>query len=93
MLSHEKDEVIAIMKSLWSGMNDSSRATHVKPCIVEEVPGAPRNEQFYIRGAGVLVDYADHQYGGFPCFESKMEAEMFLARFGILDFDVERYEP
>jgi hypothetical protein len=68
-------------------------ARSVKPCIVEEVPGVPREEKFYIRGVDHLAEYAPHQYEGFPCFPSKWDAEMFLAAHGIVDFDVEWYEP
>jgi hypothetical protein len=67
--------------------------TKGRVCIVEEVPGGPEHEQFYIRGVDHLASEAPYESSGYPCFSTKMDAEMFLAAHGILDFDVEWFEP
>lgn len=64
-----------------------------KPRIVEEVPGVPAHEAFYITGVDHLASEASYEAAGFPCFPSKWDAEMFLAAHGIVEFDYERYEP
>lgn len=62
---------------------------HVR--IVEEVPGVPDDERWFICGGPFKADFAaDHAY---PHFSTAAEAEQFLRDRRITKYVIENFEP
>lgn len=53
--------------------------------IIEEVPGVPDDERYFVTGPGFEYPY--------PHFSTKAAAESFLDGRGVRDYRFERFEP
>jgi hypothetical protein len=58
-------------------------------CLIEEVPGVPPDERYFVCGGPFKYDEAK---GGYPHFSTKADGEAFLRGQGITDFAFEEYE-
>jgi hypothetical protein len=58
--------------------------------LIEEVPGVPENERYFVCGGPFEYDEAK---GGYPHFSTRAAGEAFLREQNITNFIFEPFEP
>lgn len=74
-------------------MTDRLLTSEQKVRLVEEVPGVPDNERWFVSGGSFKPDFSTYKDHYYPHFSTQAEGEKFLADQGIREYIVEHFEP